>query len=183
MQLKIFDGGKKTSKEENKLPADVREFLSTLKNLVMLLAVLWLTFAFILGIKMAPNDDMVPRISAGDILVYYRIANIPSVNEVVVISKNDTDYVGRVIARGGDTVEVTEEASLIVNGNMVIEDKIYYATPQYEGFVEYPVKLASDEYFILADKREGGEDSRYFGPVKQSEIKGTVIGQFRRSGI
>lgn len=149
----------------------------------MLFLILWLTFAFFLGIKMAPNDDMNPRISAGDILVYYRVDRTPSAQDVVVLKKNGTDYIGRVVAVSGDTVEITEEANLIVNGNMVIEDMIYYSTPYYEGFVDYPVKLGSDECFVLADKREGGEDSRYYGPVSYKEIRGTVIGQFRRGGI
>ena len=162
---------------------EMRSFLDMIKNVLMLFLILWLTFSFFLGIKMAPNDDMKPRVSAGDILVYYRIAKEPSIQEVVVLKKNDTDYVGRVVAREGDTVEITEEAALIVNGNMVIEDNIFYPTSLYEGFVEYPLKLKKDEFFVLADKREGAEDSRYFGPVKKSEIKGTVIGQFRRSNI
>lgn len=161
----------------------MKELKNTIKNLLLLFALLWVVFTFAIGIKMAPNDDMKPRISAGDILIYYRIDKIPTVQSVVVVEKNDTDYVGRVIAAPGDEVEITEEANLIVNGNMVIEDMIYFSTPYYEGFVDYPVKLADDEYFILADKREGGEDSRYYGPVKRKEIKGTVLGLYRRSGL
>ena len=162
---------------------EIKSLISSLQNLLLLFLVLWITFAFILGIKMAPNDDMSPRISAGDILVYYRILKDPSVQDVVLVKKNDTEYVGRVVAKGGDVVEVTDESALIINGNMVAEDKIYYSTPYYEGFVEYPIKLKDDEVFILADMREGGEDSRYFGPVKTKEIKGTIIGQFRRANI
>lgn len=161
----------------------MREVLDMLKNVLMLLILLWAVFTFFLGIKMAPNEDMSPRISAGDILVYYRIAKDPKAEDVVVVKKNGTDYVGRVIAKGGDSVDITKDEALIVNGNMVVEDNIFYSTPYYEGFVEYPLTLNADEYFILADKREGGEDSRYYGPVSKSEIKGTVIGQFRRGGI
>lgn len=132
---------------------------------------------------MAPNDDMRPRISAGDIVVYYRLNKTPAIQDVVVLKKNNTDYVGRVIAKSGDTVEITKDAALIVNGNMVIEDMIYYSTPYYEGYVEYPLKLNEGEYFVLCDKREGGEDSRYYGAVKSNEIKGVVFGLFRRTGI
>lgn len=161
----------------------MRELLISVKNLLVLFVLIWLIFAFFLGIKMAPNDDMKPRIGAGDLLVYYRIAKSPTAQEVIVLEKNDTQYVGRVIACPGDEVDITKEANLIVNGNMVIEDEIYYSTPYYEGYLEYPVKLAADEYFILTDKREGGEDSRYYGPVKKSDIRGTVIGLFRRNGL
>lgn len=161
----------------------MRELTDMLKNMLILLIILWVAFAFFLGIKMAPNDDMSPRISAGDILVYYRIDKSPTAEDVIVLKKNGTDYVGRVVAAPGDTVDITKEDALKVNGNMVVEDNIFYKTPLYEGFVEYPLTLAEGEYFVLTDKREGGEDSRYYGPVSKSEIKGTVIGQFRRSGI
>lgn len=161
----------------------MRELTEMLKNMLMLLIILWAVFAFFLGIKMAPNDDMNPRISAGDILIYYRIDKSPKAQDVVVLNKNGTDYVGRVVAVGGDTVDITKEDALIINGNMVIEDNIFYKTPYYEGFVEYPLTLADGEYFVMADKREGGEDSRYYGKVFKEEIKGTVIGQFRRDGI
>ena len=157
--------------------------MDSVKNLLVLFVLLWLVFAFFLGIKMAPNDDMKPKIGAGDILVYYRIAKAPSIQDVIVLEKNDTQYVGRVIAKPGDTVDITKEANLIVNGNMVIEDEIYYSTPYYEGYLEYPVKLVDDEYFVLADKREGGEDSRYYGPISRKDIRGTVIGLFRRNGL
>lgn len=162
---------------------DVRELRRMLLNVLTVLVVLWAAFSFFLGVMMAPNDDMSPRISAGDLLLYYRIDRSPTAQDVIVLKKNGTEYVGRVIAVGGDTVEITKDEALIVNGNMVIEDMIFYATPYYEGFVDYPLTLSADEYFVLADKREGGEDSRYYGPVSGKEIKGTVIGQFRRAGI
>lgn len=145
--------------------------------------VLWALFFFVIGIEMVPNGDMEPRLSAGDIIVYSRINKTANIQDVVVIDKNDTRYIGRVVAKGGDTVEITEEENLVVNGNMVVEGNIFYSTPMYEGFVDYPVTLKDDEYFVLSDFREGGEDSRYYGPVKRSEIKGTVIASLRRNGF
>lgn len=161
----------------------MQKFIDSVKNLILLAVLLWLFFAFFVGVKMAPNDDMKPKIGAGDVLVYYRIAKNPVIQDVVVFKKNKTDYIGRVVASPGDTVEITKEGNFILNGNTLIEDEIYFSTPYYEGFQEYPLTLAADEYFILADKREGGEDSRYFGPVKQNELKGTVAGLFRRTGL
>ena len=162
---------------------ELRELRKMLVNALTVLLVLWAAFTFFLGVTMAPNEDMSPRISAGDILVYYRVDREPTAQDVIVLKKNDTEYVGRVVAKGGDTVEITGEKALIVNGNMVIEDKIFYSTPYYEGFVEYPLTLKEGEYFVLSDRREGGEDSRYYGPVTKEEIKGTVIGLFRKSGL
>ena len=161
----------------------MKEFLLFVRMALMFIVVIWLIFAFAIGIKMVPNDDMYPRMDAGDIMMYYRIDKQVIAQDVIVLKKNDTEYVGRVVAVGGDTVEVTKERNLIINDNVVVENNIFYPTPLYEGFQEYPVKLAADECFVLVDQRDGGEDSRYYGPVKQTEIKGTVIGLYRRSSF
>jgi hypothetical protein len=70
-----------------------------------------------------------------------------------------------------------------VNGYTMVETNIFYETYPLEGFTEYPLKLADDECFILADQRKGTEDSRFFGPVKYSELEGTVISVMRRNNL
>ncbi len=92
-------------------------------------------------------------------------------------------FICRVVAGPGDRVEISESGRLIVNGNTVIETNIFYNTPEYAGFVDYPVALGEDEYFALADYRGGGADSRFFGPVKKNEILGTVITIVRRNNL
>lgn len=92
-------------------------------------------------------------------------------------------FVCRVIGGPGDTIEVSDERGLAVNGNAMIESNIFYQTRPYEGFTEYPIQLGPDEYFVMADFRNGGADSRFFGPVKQDEIKGIVITILRRNNM
>lgn len=116
-------------------------------------------------------------------MLFYRLDKKPGNNEVVVFKKDDQWYTGRVVARGGDSVEITEDSELKVNGSIVIENDIYYKTPRYDDYVSYPLTLADDEYFILCDYREGAKDSRYFGPVCENEIKGKVITVIRGSGL
>ena len=87
------------------------------------------------------------------------------------------------VAAAGDTVEISEDDRLLVNGNAVIETGIFYSTPEYLGFVEYPLKLDKGEYFVLADYRNGGADSRFFGAVREEEILGTVITIMRRNNL
>ena len=92
-------------------------------------------------------------------------------------------FVCRVIAVSGDTVEITDEGLLLVNGNHMVETNIFSSTVPYLGFQEYPVKLQPGECFVLADLRAGGADSRFFGPVKTEEILGTVITIMRRNNL
>ena len=159
---------------------EITTFFTRLAVLVILLLIL---FGLIFGITPMPNDDMSPRISAGDLMLYYRLDRDFISDDVVVFTKNGGQYTGRIVAVGGDSVEITEDAQLVVNGGIVMDSDIFYTTPQYESDVTYPVQLAEDEYFILYDYREGARDSRYFGPVNASEIKGKVITVIRRSNL
>ena len=161
----------------------VRHFQRFIISLLLFLTIIWMLFFVILGMQSAPNDDMSPRIDGGDMCFYYRLNKSPNINDVVFFEKNNLTYLGRVIAREGDTVEIIKKGGIKINGNNLTENKIYYGTQPYGTFVEYPLTLGEDEYFILVDDREKGEDSRYFGPVKKSELKGTLIGIFRRTKL
>lgn len=157
----------------------MKEYLDLGRNLLGLMAILWVLFNFVIGVEMMPNDDMRPGTKAGDILIFSRTDRLPDIRDIVVIKKNDTVYIGRVVAAGGDKVEITKDSILMVNDNIVTEENIQN-TPPYEGFLDYPLVLKDKECFLLSDRREGGEDSRYYGPVKYEEILGTVVGQYRR---
>ena len=63
----------------------------------------------------------------------------------------------------------------------------YFPSPGYEntddGYLEYPIVLGEEEYFVLSDTRNGGVDSRCFGPVNLDEIQGIVITLLRRNNL
>lgn len=91
--------------------AEVRLFLTRLTAMVLLL---WVLFGLIFGICPMKNEDMMPRISSGDLLLYYRLQQSFVSGDVIVLQKDGKRYVGRVAAHGGDTVEITEDAQLSV---------------------------------------------------------------------
>ncbi len=101
----------------------------------------------------------------------------------LVLAENEEMYVCRVVAAEGDTVEITDAGSLLVNGNSMYENNIFYPMTVYTGFTEYPLTLGKDQCFVLADKRNGGADSRFFGPVGKDQIMGTVITIVRRNSL
>ena len=144
--------GEKKKWTKKAVVAEVRLFLTRLIAMVLLM---WVLFGLIFGICPMKNEDMMPRISSGDLLLYYRLQQNFVSGDVVVLQ----------------------------NGSTVIENDIYYSTPQYEDGIAYPVTLADNEVFVLCDYREGAKDSRYFGPVNKSEIKGKVITIVRRSNL
>ena len=172
--------GEKKKWTKKAVVAEVRLFLT---RLVAMMLLIWVLFGLIFGICPMENEDMMPRISSGDLLLYYRLQQNFVSGDVVVLQKDGKRYVSRIVAHGGDTVEITEDAQLSVNGSTVIENNIYYSTPQYEGGIAYPVTLAENEVFVLCDYREGAKDSRYFGHVSKPEIKGKAITIVRRSNL
>ena len=160
--------------------AEVKYFLI---RFGVMIAVFWILFGVVFGVTAMKDNSMSPKLEAGDLVLYYRLDRKLADHSVVVFRKDGIRYIGRIVARGGDTVEVAGEDGLFINGSRVMENDIYYRTPVYDGKVDYPVTLQEDEVFVLGDYREGAKDSRYFGPVKHSEIKGTVITAVRRSEL
>ena len=169
------------SKQRSLSPMDpIQRFLL---NCLIVITVLWVLFGSIIGVMAAPNDDMFPHIKAKDLVLYYRLERSFHAQDVVILNKNETPYVGRVIAVAGDRVEISDDDRLIINGSYVSEPQIYTSTPRLESFVSYPVELQDGEYFILADARNGAEDSRYYGVAKKSEIHGKVFAFIRRNQL
>lgn len=152
-------------------------------RLLILIGILYLLFGCIFGITTVKNEDMAPRISAGDLVLYYRLDKQPLAGDIIICNKNGKQYVDRVIAKGGDSVEITEEGTVKVNGSIVLEQNIFYETPQYESDVKYPLQLQEGECFVLGDQREGATDSRYFGAVDTQEIRGKIITVIRRNQL
>ena len=203
----------KAAEKEKRRRRRMRALRSFLLRLVSLALVIYILFFHLVGLTLMPNRDMYPRLDSGDLLLFYRIERNFKAQDVVVIDKRmeadmrtgersfvrkTLDWLGfrdpeapktqrfvcRVIAAPGDTVEVTEERGLSVNGNAVIENNIFYPTRPYgEGAAEYPLKLGDGEYFVMADQRNGGMDSRYFGVVESDEIRGIVITILRRNSL
>ncbi len=169
--------------EKRRRAADRETVRAFLSRLVIMLLLLWALFGMIFGVTPMANEDMSPRISAGDLMLYYRLEKSYSSGDVVVLRKDGEQYTARVVAKGGDQVEITSDSQLRINGSTVIENDIFYKTAQYESDVTYPVILGEDEYFVLCDYREGAKDSRYYGAVTGAEIQGKVITVLRRSNL
>ena len=180
---------KKIRRKIRRSEGAVKSYQYFLLRLAVFVLVLWVLFFQIVGVVICPTADMHPRIDAGDMVLFYRLEKNVRSQDVVVIRKampGETEpqlFVLRVVAAAGDTVEITDGERLVVNGNTLIEPDIFYATPRYEGFTEYPLTLQGGQVFVLADSRNGGADSRYFGPVSTDEILGTVITIARRNNL
>lgn len=162
---------------------DRRDIVGFLARLAFFVVTLWLLFGVVLGVGPVTTGEMAPRICSGDVMLYWRLSQSFNEGDVVVYTADGEERLGRVVARPGDEVTITESGELMVNGAVVVESNITTPTPRYESAVDYPVHLGTDELFVLADLREGGHDSRLYGPIARSQIKGNVISVLRRSNL
>ena len=188
---------KTTPNESEKLVKRVKRFERSVKDyqylilrLLLILLVVWVLFFQVVGVTRMASNEMYPRVDGGDLVLFYRLDTDVRAQDIVVLRKATPSsdgvedlYVLRVVAVGGDTVEISDSEHLLINGSTMIETNIFYPTPRFEGFTEYPLTLGPDECFVLADRRDGSTDSRYFGPVKRSELLGTVITILRRNNL
>jgi signal peptidase I len=80
------------------------------------------------------------------------------------------DFIKRVIAVPGDTVDV-RQGKVFVNGGELIEPYIHQPTLPINARYTHVV-LGADQFFALGDNRGNSSDSRAWGPVSADEIVG-----------
>ncbi|MDD6550416.1 MAG: signal peptidase I [Lachnospiraceae bacterium] len=131
------------------------------------------------------GSSMNPVLSSGDNLIVDRLA--PKTHtlkryDIVVFTylyKEKTYFIKRVIGLPGETVQITDDGTVLINGK-ALDDK--YGTEKIKdpGLAEYPIKLKANEYFVLGDNRNHSEDSRFsdVGAVHKEQIIGRVIYRF-----
>jgi len=131
-----------------------------------------------------PSASMEPTLLIGDyILVDRRLtARNPTRGDIIVFEYPENpkkDFVKRVEAVGGDTVKIRNK-ELYVNNNLIRERYVVHQEPDIIPASQNPrdnfgpVTVPKDAYFVMGDNRDRTYDSRFFGFVEKSKIKGIV---------
>ena len=149
----------------------------------MISAALLVTLLFTFCVRLMGVDgaSMVPTLYNKDRLVVvdscwcrYRQGDI------VIARKNsfsDEPIVKRVIAVGGQTVDIDFAAGIVyVDGEPLEEDYVNDLTYLAEG-TQLPLTLGEDEYFLMGDNRNHSSDSRLpqIGPVDRQYLIGKAV--------
>jgi len=148
-------------------------------KVVAIVFVFTLVFTFFYGFYRNTDPDMFPKVIDGDLVLFYRLDKEYASGDLVVLDFQGQRQVRRVVARAGDTVDISSEG-LIVNGSLQIEPAIYQSTLRYREGISYPVTLKEGQIFVLGDTRANATDSRLYGPVDSKDTLGTVITIIRR---
>jgi len=98
----------------------------------------------------------------------------------------ERDFVKRVIGLPGETLELREKR-VYINGQRLDEPYVFYLEPpgqmtgQHEATTfdlreRYgPVVVPTDAYFMMGDNRDNSQDSRYWGFLPRSYVKGKAL--------
>lgn len=110
----------------------------------------------------------------GDVIVFSRPSNLDAGPEV-------KDLIKRVVGLPGDTVE-GRNGYIFVNGTQIDEPYVYSVSggTDWKGPAvdDGPIRLGSDEYFVLGDHRDRSDDGRVFGPITKDQIVGKAFVRF-----
>lgn len=142
------------------------------------------TLLFVMGIHIHEGNRMYPFLMDGDLIITYKLGAY-QVGDVVAYRHPETGQTefSRIVAIGENTVEVTAQGELLINGVSPAERVFYPTTPLEGDNVAYPYIMRKGGCFVLDDYRTCGEDSRRFGQLLESELLGKVVYVFRRRGI
>ncbi len=122
------------------------------------------------------GDSMAPTFRDGDLLLVSRTQDaVPDRGDLVVLKLQEADdmtHVKRVVGLPGDTIAF-DDGSLFVNDGAISE--LYLGgLPQTLGLESRRWMVANDECFVLGDNRAHSTDSREYGPVPLSTIRGVA---------
>ncbi len=124
------------------------------------------------------GSSMEPALYNGQTLLvshFTYLLSKPRYGDIIVFLPNGNEYthyyVKRVVGTPGDEIYISD-GILYINGEPEADTR--YDRMDDPGVAENPIVLKEDEYFVLGDNRNNGEDSRSgnLGPVDLSLIEG-----------
>ncbi|MBP7347869.1 MAG: signal peptidase I [Butyrivibrio sp.] len=169
-------------KKKKITPEMVREVFSWIfYTFVAVFMALLVVMAFGMRTKVI-GESMEPTLYHGQDVLINRIAykfTSPKSGDIIAFlpngNVNSHDYIKRVVAVPGDTVQI-KDGKLYVNGQEQDSNDSLYDKMEDAGIASGKIKLAADEYFVLGDNRNSSEDSRSanIGTVKSGSIIGKI---------
>ena len=146
-----------------------------LRDFAIILAALFVLFNVFVGVSRVSGHSMDPTLTDGQTVFFTRV-NFAYDRDQVVFARmpSGSNYVKRIVAIPGDVVDL-RDGILYVNGEPELTTKAVGTTLPQEGIVEYPYTVPEDCFFLVGDNREGSVDSRSFGALPTSSIRGKLI--------
>jgi len=144
-----------------------RSILETIGIIAGAVLLMWTLQAFLIKPFQIPSESMVPTIDPGDRILVNRLSDTSGDiqrGDIIVFKaphEPGVDFVKRVIAVGGDTIEV-KRGQVIINGIPQVED---YVNPLVMDVSNFPATtIPPGNVFVMGDNRTNSQDARFWDP-------------------
>lgn len=156
-------------------------FYDWLDSIVFALIVV---MVFNLGFRLVnvSGDSMLPTLQEGNRLVISHINYHPKYGDIIVSVQDNTveeAIIKRVIAVGGQTVDLDPETGAVIVDGVALDEPYIYE-PIYRNVpaqIEFPVTVPEGYVFVMGDNRNDSLDSRSaeIGMIEERYILGKVV--------
>ena len=169
-----------------------------IESLLIAALIAFFVRGFVIQAFKIPSSSMEPTLLVGDHLLVSRLSYVmkvpftdivllhlgnPSRGDVIVFRypvDRSKDFIKRVVAKEGDTVEIKDKV-VYLNGQKMddphacfAEDSIIPAAfSQRDNFG--PITVPKDSYFVMGDNRDRSLDGRFWGFVKSEDLVGRAL--------
>lgn len=148
-------------------------------SFVFSIILILLVFVFCFRVVGVDGESMMPTLNNGDWLTVRAINKEIKRGDIVIITQpNDLNkpLVKRVIAVGGDTLDINFSTGAVeVNGEVIDEPYIMEQT-RNKGDFDKPIKIPEGYVFVMGDNRNDSMDSRFdsIGIIDERYILGVA---------
>lgn len=157
-------------------------YRSLFLRLLVLAAAAYLLFTQVFLVTQNSGLGMFPALKDGDLMIVFRLHEDYRQDDVVTYRAENKRYVGRIVAFGGDVVDMDEDGRLYVN-EVQNSGEILYPSYARETGLEYPYNVPEGSVFVMGDYRTQTLDSRDFGAIDMNDVEGKVITILRRRSL
>jgi signal peptidase I len=160
-------------------PPQYRQFRLLIFVVLLSLSSYFLFSRYVLMSVEITGTSMSPTLFNGDRYILFRCPYLwraPRQGEIVVI-KDPEDHglsIKRIVALPNDLIEIRHDGVFVNHAKLPEPYLASFASFDTCAVPVKPVRLGSDDYYVLGDNRGCSADSRSYGPVPRKDILGLI---------